>query len=108
MPADELARTLAQLGVTLDSASLESQTDLGATIRPTTPSPMGGTTARLLGSANALAGRLDERQVLAVGGMGVVSVATQTSLGRKIAVKALRDERRSEPSARALLYEAWI
>ena len=42
------------------------------------------------------------------GGMGVVRLATQTALGRKVAVKALLPERAHDGAALRLLQEAWI
>ena len=46
--------------------------------------------------------------VLGRGGTGEVRLATQTSLGRKVAVKGLRQEARSERNARNLMHEAWV
>ena len=42
------------------------------------------------------------------GGMGLVHLAEQTSLGREVAVKRLRPEVRGEAARAALLQEAWI
>lgn len=47
-------------------------------------------------------------QTLGQGGMGVVHLATQTAFDRKVAVKTLRQEQRSEPSTIQLLREAWV
>jgi serine/threonine-protein kinase len=45
---------------------------------------------------------------LGQGGMGVVRLALQRSLGRHVAVKTLRDDSRSEQARLRLLREAWI
>ena len=42
------------------------------------------------------------------GGMGVVRLATQTAVGRKVAVKSLRAGADTEGGASSLLHEAWI
>lgn len=42
------------------------------------------------------------------GGMGIVRIATQRSLGRRVAVKTLRKEVRSDHATLRLLREAWV
>jgi serine/threonine-protein kinase len=42
------------------------------------------------------------------GGMGVVQLAVQSSLGRKVAVKTLRGDRRTAATTLRLLREAWV
>jgi serine/threonine-protein kinase len=53
-------------------------------------------------------GALTLEQTLGTGGMGIVHLATQAALARKVAVKTLRPEFRSQDTAMALLREAWI
>ena len=53
--------------------------------------------------------RLRDGDVIGEGGMGVVRAAEQVALGRTVAVKTLRAERRRDPeSALDLLREAWV
>ena len=47
-------------------------------------------------------------KTLGQGGMGVVHLATQTAFDRKVAVKTLRAEQRSQPATMQLLREAWV
>lgn len=51
---------------------------------------------------------LDRGGPLGEGGMGIVRVARQRSVGRDVAVKSLRDENRFEAAEVALLQEAWL
>ncbi|MEI8256327.1 MAG: serine/threonine-protein kinase [Deltaproteobacteria bacterium] len=51
---------------------------------------------------------LEIEHTLGQGGMGVVRLATQVSVGRKVAVKTLREELRSETATLRLLREAWV
>ncbi len=51
---------------------------------------------------------LEYSETLGQGGMGVVRLATQLAIGREVAVKSLRDDRREDEAALALLREAWI
>jgi len=52
--------------------------------------------------------RLEYTDTLGEGGMGVVRLANQQAIGRKVAVKSLRPDRRDDETTLALLREAWI
>lgn len=51
---------------------------------------------------------LDMERTIGEGGMGIVRLATQRSLGRKVAVKTLRPNTRNEQATLRLLREAWV
>ncbi len=51
---------------------------------------------------------LDMERTIGEGGMGIVRLATQRSLGRKVAVKTLREAVKSEAATLRLLREAWV
>lgn len=84
-----------------------------STIKPAHPTP--GTAGReALGllaeaaSVSAAERRFDIGDVIGSGGMGVVRLATQTTVGRKVAVKSVRPDRLDEEAALKLLTEGWI
>jgi hypothetical protein len=93
---DDLAQTL------LDRPSL--------TIEPTRPVSSGAYAAldalRALGAT--LSGRIDVHQTIGEGGMGVVHLATQATLGRHVAVKTLRGGKGDKEATLRILREAWI
>jgi eukaryotic-like serine/threonine-protein kinase len=63
----------------------------------------------LAGAAPTASLQLQPGPVIGQGGMGVVRTAEQVALGRTVAVKTLRPERRSDPAAALdLLREAWV
>jgi serine/threonine-protein kinase len=99
---ETMQATLAPHAMTLTRAP-------GATIRPRRPSETDA--GRRLG---ALLDRLEGGEPLTLedelgrGGMGVVRLATQRTLGRKVAVKLLRPGPVDEPDALRLLQEAWV
>lgn len=51
---------------------------------------------------------LEVERTLGEGGMGIVQLANQISVGRKVAVKTLRPEVRSDATTLRLLREAWV
>jgi serine/threonine-protein kinase len=53
-------------------------------------------------------GAVDLEGTLGEGGMGIVRLATQRSMGRKVAVKTARVEKRSDAATVKLLREAWL
>ena len=84
--------------------------------RTIVPACTGDTAQRALELLRGLAGadptaslQLQQGPVIGQGGMGVVRTADQVALGRTVAVKTLRPERRKDPAAALdLLREAWV
>lgn len=58
--------------------------------------------------ARGITAALDMERTIGEGGMGIVRLATQRSLGRKVAVKTLREASKSEAATLRLLREAWV
>src|ERR1700734_782350 len=82
----------------------------GATIEPPHPPSSGAMAAldalRALGAT--LSGRIDVHHTIGEGGMGVVHLATQATLGRHVAVKTLRAGKGDKDATLRILREAWI
>ncbi len=53
-------------------------------------------------------GQLQTGEVIGEGGMGVIRAATQVALGRSVAVKTLKPDRRDKAASLDLLREAWV
>jgi serine/threonine-protein kinase len=60
------------------------------------------------GDEAVLKRKLRLEETIGEGGMGLVHLATQRTIGRKVAVKTLRPEHHNEESAFKLLREGWI
>ena len=52
--------------------------------------------------------KLDLHGTIGEGGMGIVRLGTQRTLGRKVAIKTLKEEVKSERATIKLLREAWV
>ena len=105
---DELARTLR-----LDSGAVGTiERDPLATIEPNRSADSVGLRAlQELASNSAgrtLARGLEIRATLGEGGMGIVRLAMQRSLGREVAVKTLKSPVAGEAAVLRLLREAWV
>jgi len=57
--------------------------------------------------ASSIETQLELGELLGEGGMGLVHLATQRSLGRKVAVKSVRPDRRDDENLASLVREAW-
>jgi eukaryotic-like serine/threonine-protein kinase len=62
----------------------------------------------LIGQSPAAAAQLRLGSTIGQGGMGVIRLAEQLALGRTVAIKTLRPDRRDPGSALDLLREAWV
>ena len=82
----------------------------GRTIEPVRPPSSGAMAAlsalRALGTS--LGGRIDLHDTLGEGGMGIVHLATQATLGRHVAVKTLKKGVTDSEAALRILREAWV
>ncbi|MBX3262433.1 MAG: serine/threonine protein kinase [Labilithrix sp.] len=113
MSEEELARTFAMTPSSLAELARTVARSPGSTIEPARlrSSSAGKRALEGLGGAGAqagVAGGLDLGAIIGEGGMGVVRTATQRSLGRKVAVKTLRPQVKTEQATLRLLREAWV
>ncbi len=109
--ASEIARTVEAHLATLGGLAQTIERDPRSTIEPAqvAADSAGGRAIEVL---RALGGRresgLQLERTLGQGGMGVVHLATQVSVGRKVAVKTLHADARDGNATLRLLREAWI
>lgn len=107
------------LGATIDARIGTLGSEMAATIRRNPRStilppdaPADSRQERAVGIlADLTAGRTEPlriRRTLGEGGMGIVHLAEQESMGREVAVKTLREGHRDHASALRLLREAWV
>jgi len=97
------------------AAFLATQTELRDTAPSTTIVPRAAGVEQALGLLEQMAGtsllasvQLRPGPIIGEGGMGVVRVAEQVALGRNVAVKTIKDTKRSPQAAQDLLREAWV
>jgi serine/threonine-protein kinase len=64
--------------------------------------------AELRALGGSMVGRFAVHHTLGEGGMGVVHLATQATVGRHVAVKTLRAGRGDEAATLRILHEAWV
>jgi len=110
---DELAHTLEMTPVHFAEIARTVARNPGSTIEPERlrSSAAGKRALEGLGgerSAPGIAGGLDMGLTIGEGGMGIVRIAMQRSLGRKVAVKTLRSKMKNEQATLRLLREAWV
>ena len=110
MDRPDLAATIAsRLAEDLDLAKTLERNPR-STIEPQRHASSGGITA--LAALRAMAGSLDGKiaieRTLGEGGMGVVHLATQATMGRHVAVKTLRAGASDVDSTLRVLREAWV
>ncbi len=104
----DLADTIQATATALADRTVDFEQRPAATIEPRRAAL--GSVERRLMDAFATAtgsGELELGPTLGEGGMGIVQLATQVRLGRKVAVKTLRDGDADEAAVLKLLREAW-
>jgi serine/threonine-protein kinase len=112
MSEEEIARTLNLDGKTIADVAKTFAQNPCSTIEPPmssrTDTPGRRAVEGLDGVHRTIVAGLALEKTIGEGGMGIVRLATQRSLGRKVAVKTLRPEARSEAATLRLLREAWV
>lgn len=116
-----MTATASELGTDFDQtikARVQTLGSLAATIAknprqtlvPTSdPVPHSGKTAlEVLRKIRRDSASLNVHETLGQGGMGIVHVGHQVTLDRRVAVKTLRKEHRSDENIESLLGEAWL
>src|SRR5688572_10142528 len=111
---DEIARTLQMAAETFAEVAKTIAQNPHSTIEAAqraSADAVGRRALEGLGEARGergIASGIDIEETIGEGGMGIVRLATQRSLGRKVAVKTLRPGSRNEASTLRLLREAWV
>ena len=113
MPASiDLDETLERLLTTLAPLADTVAHDPGLTVKPRQRHDSAAQRVQgllgELGDAQALTAKLVLGDTLGRGGMGLVRLADQRSLGRKVAVKTLRPECVDEAATQNMMHEAWV
>jgi serine/threonine-protein kinase len=114
MSDDEIARTLRMHAGALDDFAKTIAQNPRSTIEPRQRASADTQGRRALEGLGAqrdergITSGLDMERTIGEGGMGIVRLATQRSLGRKVAVKTLRPSVRNELATLRLLREAWV
>jgi len=114
MSDDEVARTLRMEPADLGNIAQTIAQNPHSTIEPARRASSDTQGRRALEGLGArrgdrgIASGLDMERTIGEGGMGIVRLATQRSLGRKVAVKTLRPAAKSEAATLRLLREAWV
>jgi serine/threonine-protein kinase len=111
-PIDQLSETLEAMlsspgldGLTIEQRARE--TIVPADLRIDTAAERSISLLEELG-ATTLDRKLELRGTIGEGGMGIVRLARQRSLGREVAVKTLKPDFKSERAVLKLLREAWV
>jgi hypothetical protein len=110
----EVARTLRMNPASFEDFAQTIAQNPNSTIEPAqhgSPDTQGRRALELLGAQReerGITSGLDIERTIGEGGMGIVRLATQRSLGRQVAVKTLRPDVKSEAATLRLLREAWV